>query len=1026
MAQVKKLLQMYVFVMMLALWPMLGFAVNSSHAPSAPTPSGKAENIEPLSFQTSLHGDYARITMKAKEMPFFDMSQKGNKITINFESPYQASVDAITNNLQPFIKEAVLSKDGKTLTLTTDKNYGHRPFMSDDGSGLDILNIDPKRAKPAPKETAKAPPSQATKEEKAKDVRVVNENSPETKSKNDRTKASDASPTADKVVSPVSINKNEMTNLTSESFKNALKNLHDGDLLIGVRKGHGGVEFRFPFNKRVASAVYMRGDNNMWIVFNEVFDPHLDIVKTVLPPIIDDIEHIPTPNHTVLRIHSNLNLNASAHRARDSYEWIITMSRRGQIPATLIPVTLKGLNIKRPYFQVDVLQAAEPVEIKDSVVGDTLLVLPDYEPSEGVFPPRSFVDFKLLRTAQGVVVERINDAVQMSKLREGIKISAGKQLLNVSDELPELAISRAALDEENANTFFPYEHWKQMDHEGYVDKRQQLQSEIAEATNEDALKYRMQLAGLSLGNDMYPEALGQLNAIKAQQPQFYDDYQLAALRGATNFMLHRYADAAADFADASLENEDEITFWNNATKLMLGTGNNILNYIDFHGSFAKLYPPRMRQQLAMLAIDQALTRARFNEAKKILTILANETTGNQEEVNPYLRDYIDYVTGRLYASNHKLADAKKVLGKILETTNNPYFYMNASYVLALAEYEANEITRKDLIKKLDRLRIVWRGDSLEVALLNLLGDLQIQEGMNVDGMRTWNELVKQYPDAPETLDVAQKMAETFVKLFVDGEADTMKPLEALALYYEFQTLTPVGKDGDKMIQNLADRLASVDLLDRAAALLSYQIKYRLDKEERSRVGARLALLYLLNKEPDKTLEALKLTGFGNNPEALNLQRAHLSAEAYRQLKLPETALKILDGDFSHEAKSLKLDIYWDNKDWQNVAQTAEDLLASREDITAPLNDAEAQTLLRLGVAYTFLDDLKQLNYLKDYFTPLMDKNKLKDSFQFIVNDNGPITHNSIDKLSGDLNKMKLFIEKYQKEVHNTGLSKTVK
>jgi hypothetical protein len=47
----------------------------------------------------------------------------------------------------------------------------------------------------------------------------------------------------------------------------------------------------------------------------------------------------------------------------------------------------------------------------------------------------------------------------------------------------------------------------------------------------------------------------------------------------------------------------------------------------------------------------------------------------------------------------------------------------------------------------------------------------------------------------------------------------MPPVEALALFYDFIELTPIGPDGDEMIRRMADRLVGVDLLGPAAKLL---------------------------------------------------------------------------------------------------------------------------------------------------------------------------------------------------------------
>jgi hypothetical protein len=348
--------------------------------------------------------------------------------------------------------------------------------------------------------------------------------------------------------------------------------------------------------------------------------------------------------------------------------------------------------------------------------------------------------------------------------------------------------------------------------------------------------------------------------------------------------------------------------------------------------------------------------------------------------------------------------------------------VRARFALATLEYEAGKIGRRELIEKLDQLRYVWRGDSLELGVLNLLGDLHVLEEDHADALRVWKEIVTHFPEAPQAIKVTEEMAKAFVLLFNEGKADAMEPLEALALYYEFRNLTPIGAAGDRMIQNLADRLAGVDLLDRAAALLEHQVHYRLQKEERSRVGNRLGLIYLLNREPRKTLQALEATGYGASGEGLRKQRNHLAARAYADIGDWKAALKLLDDDYSEESRMIRLDVFWENKDWENVITAAEEIMASRKDITAPLNDAEAQTLLRLAVAYTFEGDRLQLQYLRDYFTPLMKKSPLKKPFLFITNDTGPLDPRNIGALGREIGAIDAYLDTYRQRVKKDGLS----
>ena len=81
----------------------------------------------------------------------------------------------------------------------------------------------------------------------------------------------------------------------------------------------------------------------------------------------------------------------------------------------------------------------------------------------------------------------------------------------------------------------------------------------------------------------------------------------------------------------------------------------------------------------------------------------------------------------------------------------------------------------------------------------------------------------------------------------------------MSLFYDFRELTPAGRRGDEMIRRLADRLVAVDLLGQAAELLQHQVDNRLQGAARAQVAARLAVIYLMNRKPDRALATLRAT-----------------------------------------------------------------------------------------------------------------------------------------------------------------------
>src|SRR6201999_6554 len=115
-------------------------------------------------------------------------------------------------------------------------------------------------------------------------------------------------------------------------------------------------------------------------------------------------------------------------------------------------------------------------------------------------------------------------------------------------------------------------------------------------------------------------------------------------------------------------------------------------------------------------------------------------------------------------------------------------------------------------------------------------------------------------------------ATTFESLFLGGKGDALPPVEALGLFYDFRELTPIGRRGDEMIRRLTDRLVSVDLLDQAAELLQHQVDHRLQGAARSQVATRLAVIYLMNKKPDRALATINATRSPELPTEIRNQR----------------------------------------------------------------------------------------------------------------------------------------------------------
>ena len=194
---------------------------------------------------------------------------------------------------------------------------------------------------------------------------------------------------------------------------------------------------------------------------------------------------------------------------------------------------------------------------------------------------------------------------------------------------------------------------------------------------------------------------------------------------------------------------------------------------------------------------------------------------------------------------------------------------------------------------METLTTIWRGDETEVEALKILARLYTEEGRYRDLFYVMRSAMAAHPNSDMTRRIEDEAAATFEALFLNGKGDGLPAIDALALFYDFRELTPIGRRGDEMIRRLADRLVSVDLLDQAAELLQYQVDRRLQGAARAQVATRLAVIYLINRKPDRALATLQASRSGDLANELRNQRLLLEARALSDLGRHDLALEVL-------------------------------------------------------------------------------------------------------------------------------------
>jgi hypothetical protein len=229
-------------------------------------------------------------------------------------------------------------------------------------------------------------------------------------------------------------------------------------------------------------------------------------------------------------------------------------------------------------------------------------------------------------------------------------------------------------------------------------------------------------------------------------------------------------------------------------------------------------------------------------------------------------------------------------------------------------------------------------------------------------MQPNSELSRQGQDAASAL---------FAQLYLSPKGEDMKPVDALAMFYEYRELTPIGRRGDEMIRRLAERLAAVDLLDQAAELLQYQVDKRLEGAARAQVAARLAMVYLTNRKPDRAIAALRSTRIADLSGELRQQRLLLEARAQSDVGRHDLALDIISNITGREAIRLRSDIYWASRHWRESAEQIELYYGERWRDFNPLNSNEKSDIIRAVVGYALAEDAIGMSRFREKYAPLM-------------------------------------------------------
>lgn len=932
-----------------------------------------AQAAEQVELRAGEHSGYGRIAVQWPKPVTYETKIVGQTLTIHFARPFTAQINTIARNLDDYVASAAQSADGTTITAKLKRPVEIKSEIIDrDIVAIDLVQkIENLAEKPDPKSLAKGKIAKVAATPKKEEQKTAEIQAP-------------AQAAALQVVPPAGVTVPETQPAAvsaavppaappAPSAAPAAPQGGNGDApgpiafapQFVTESGQNSLRFDWPV--ATGAAVYRRG-SALWIVFGDKAQLDLDSLRAHDQGVLSAIDSVPAGTGTALRIVAADGLNPSVRRAGNS--WIIDLKNAATAPDAPITVDPRpGATV--PSVDLHVHQAGTPLSIKDPILGDKLVVVPVAELGRGIDGTRSFVDFRLLATEQGIVIRPNTDDLTVIPDSETVEIARPNGLV-LSDDHDRLLGGASA----DRHKLFDFAGWMGPASQTFIERRSRLENAVASADPSARTTPRLALARFYFANLFGAETLAVLEQIERDDPPAAADRGVQALKGAACFLADDWDCAQHQLSLAALDGDVEAALWRGALAAHNADWNTAEREFTDSVSLLPSYPQRLRDRFGLSAAEAMIESDRASASGPLIDMVMKDSPdASDAAMAQYLEGRRQQALGNLEVA---LEDWVKVAA-----SGDRRARARALYARAMALYDSKKASRLDTINALDALRFSWRGDAFEFTLLRKLGEMQLAEGDADGGIEALHEAAIYFPDYPDSKAVAKEASDSFANLFLGKTADDIPPVKALALYTEFHDLEPAGDRHDAIAKKLIDRLVSVDLLDQATALLDDQVKNHLTGRDKARATTQLALLRLMNQQPDAAIAALDIDVGSDVPADLARQRQELRARALTDLNKVPDALALLQNDNSVDAARLRADIYWHQQDWKDAAKVFADL-AGPPPAQGPLGVDLSRIVLAWAAALTLDGNQPAVDKLRQDWGPAIAGTQTAQAFDLIT------------------------------------------
>ena len=890
-----------------------------------------------LKVRVASHEGTTRLVFDWNQPVIYSLTQKNGLATITFDRMAKVALAQIRVNPPPFLKTiSSMEHDGRlSVLMKLDDDVQVSDFREDLGIVLDF-------------------------KQQAADTASV-ETGGNTSPGTEKSSLAQPSPSTDIPGSPEPIALHvaapETTKQTSASELPVEDVSTPEHLKIAVSQTENGSELVFPWTLPTGAAVFERA-GELWVVFDRPadFDFSALDVSTLKNFGLPKTLNVERGSALVFPI-QQAGLLVGADETGTS--WHVVLANNIANTGRSVMLTTNWSASGSGYVSANIIEARRVIKISDPQVHDTFFVATARGATQSMQAARSFIEFQALKTAQGIAISPLADDLNVAAAPDAVIISRKNGLVLSADNDNSMSKGDPLQPLPAAMNFALWRGTGDFQAERQVHFKKIVMAEPA-----DKSIARMDFGRFLLANRLAPEALTQFSLALKSNPELEDDSDFRALRGIGEVLAHRNRQAIADLNVSELELDPNTAGWRGLARVELGQMDQANKDFDFAGALIDSGDATQSEHMHLAAAKAALAMNDLSSAHAHLGKLPMKSASKS------LMAEVFYLQGRLQDALKKPQEALNYYDRAIEVGDRGEI-VRARFAKVLLQDRLEALSKDKVIAELNKLRMMWRGDGLELDILAELGKRELAAGKIVEALEVMRNVTTHFPASDKAQALGAKMPEIFADYFMGPDAKKLSALKALSFYYEFQDLTPIGQRGDELIRHLAERLVSIDLLTQAETLLKYQVDQRLHGSvAKAQVSARLAGIYLMDNKPADALKTLRSTTQNALPADLAEKRQLLEARAYASLKKYELALDLLSELDGPKVDELRAEIYWESKSWDAAGQASEvmaDAATAGQTADTALSDGVRFNIMRSAIAYAMGNNVKGLSRLRDKF-----------------------------------------------------------